>query len=51
MRHHKRIKSFVSRRVDGTIIGFGNSSIDPICGNKEELCIPTKSDRCKEVLK
>ena len=48
MRHHERIKSLISLRVDGSVIGLDNSGTTAICvtqikkkkrGGGERLCV------------
>lgn len=47
MRHHKRIKSLISRRVDDSIIGLDNSWTATICEQKRSL----DSGNGKEILR
>lgn len=44
MRHHERIKSLISLRVDGSVIGLDNSGTTAICVPKKKkkkgrLCV------------
>lgn len=36
MRHHERIKSLISLRVDGSVIGLDNSGTTAICVTKKK---------------
>lgn len=50
MRHHERIKSLISLRVDGSIIGLDNRGMTALY--KKVDCVATLvSDNGKEVVK